>query len=244
MLPAVPTAQVLPAVRPKDLADAAEILVDGGVAALPFNGMYALFGDLEQPHAHKRIMAAKGRVSDKRLAQVTRPEDAAELVDFSRSPWRQRDVLALWRELHGLGIVLPANQHALELQRAAQPTDGTILLVWTEYQPMRTVLEHFRGLGGTALFGTSANKSGLPTSTTTREVWRDFFTEVDVIVADDFTYLPAQRRQSMTLVDLTGTRPRLQRLGSVRISELQAALSAHGFGALHIGPSHMPSSAA
>ncbi len=240
MLRAAPSARVLSALKPPDLVTAAEILLDGGVVALPFNGMFALFGDLEQPHVHQRLLDAKNRPADKRIAQVTLPEHAHELADFSRMAHSEEDVLALWQELHGLGIIVPATRRCHALQAAAQEIDGTTLLVWTEFQPMRVVLEHFRAFGGLALCGTSANKSGLQTYTTVRDVYRDFFNEVDAIVADDFTHLPEQRRRSTTIVDLSGTYPRLHRPGSVRVSELQAALSRHGFGLLRIGPSHAP----
>ena len=243
MLQAPPSARVLSALQSADLARAAVILIRGGIVALPFNGIFALFGDLEQPHVHQRLLAIKGRLSDKRLAQVCLPEQAAELVDFSRACRPERDVLALWQEVHSLGLILPANHRGVAIQErtstraegTGQPTDGTTLLVWTEYPPLRRVLEQFRALGGKALFGTSANKSGQPTSTTTREVWRDFFTNLDAIVADEFSDLPKHRRQSSSIVDLTGDRPRLHRAGSVSTTELNAALMLHGFGGLHIG---------
>jgi L-threonylcarbamoyladenylate synthase len=241
MLHTTPSAQVLSALQPADLAHAAALLADGGVVALPFNGMFALFGDIEQPHTHARILRAKGRSPDKRLAQVTLPEFAHELAVFE-TPEQERKVKALWQEVHGLGIVLEANRRAQVLLGRVQPTDGTALLVWTEYPPMRRVLEHFRAFGGRALFGTSASRSGLATATTTRNVFRDFFTEVDAIVADEFGHLPAHRRQSMTVVDLTSDQPRLHRLGSVRAIELQAALRRHGLGTLNIGPTHAPRS--
>src|SRR6185369_8534280 len=113
------------------------------------------------------------------------------------------------------------------------PGDGTALVQWAEYPPLRKILEQFRALGGKALFGSSANKAGDPATTTTREVWRAFFTEIDAIVADDFAHLTAQRRQSPSIVDLTRDRPRLHRRGSVSPAELQSALALHGFRPLH-----------
>jgi tRNA A37 threonylcarbamoyladenosine synthetase subunit TsaC/SUA5/YrdC len=212
------------------------ILIRGGIVALPFNGIFALFGDIEQPHVYERLQATKGRASDKRLAQVCLPEYARELVDFSRTCRPERDVLALWQEVHSLGLILPANHHGVAIQeRVSEPTDGTTLLVWTEYPPLRRVLEQFRALGGKALFGTSANMAGQATLSTTREVWRDFFTDLDAIVADEFSDVPKQRRQSSSIVDLTSVAPRLHRAGSVSTTELNAALSLHGFGPLHIG---------
>lgn len=234
MLQAPPSARVLSALQSADLARAAVILIRGGIVALPFNGIFALFGDIEQPHVYERLQAIKGRSSDKRLAQVCLPEYARELVDFSRTCRPERDVLALWQEVHSLGLILPANHRGVAIQER-WASDGTTLLVWTEYPPLRRVLEQFRALGGKALFGTSANKSGEATLSTTREVWRDFFTDLDAIVADEFSDLPKQRRQSASIVDLTSVAPRLHRAGSASTTELNAALALHGFGSLHVG---------
>jgi L-threonylcarbamoyladenylate synthase len=227
---------VLSAAQSADLARAAVILIRGGLVALPFNGIFALFGDLEQPHVYDRIMAAKGRLADQRLAQVCLPEFARELVDFDATPASERKITALWQEVHSLGLILPSNPRSTVTAQESAPPDATVLLMWTEYSPLRKVLEHFRALGGKALFGSSANRTGQATFTTTREVWREFFTQIDAIVSDDFAHLPAHRRQSSTIVDLTADQPRLHRRGSVSPAELQSALALHGFPPLQGAP--------
>jgi L-threonylcarbamoyladenylate synthase len=217
---------------PGDLVRAAEMMRVGGVVALPFNGIWALFGDLEQPAVHERIVAAKRRASDKRLAQLVLPESAHQLVDFSRLQAPSDAVLGLWRSVHSLGVILPARPEIDAHLGRIQPTDGSVLLVWTEYAPLRSVLEHFRHLGGTALFATPSNTAGQPTHTSIEHVWNAFFHDVDAIMADDFSHLPAGRRQSSSIVDLRGPEPTLRRQGSASVAELQAALTLHGFGEL------------
>lgn len=226
------TASVLSVHQERDLIHAAEILVAGGVVALPFNGIWALFGDLQRPDVYDRIMTAKQRPADRRLAQVCLPENVAELVDFSRTSFAESNVHRLWRAVHGLGLILPAQPGVDAYLATVQPADGSVLLVWTEYAPLRRVLTHFRQFGGRALFGTSSNRSGLSTHITLREVWVDFSDQVDAVVADDFSYLPAHRRQSTSIVDLKGPRPTLRRRGSVSEPELQTALVRSGFARL------------
>jgi len=226
---------VLSALQPGDLARAAHVLRSGGVVALPFNGIFALFGDADRPAIHERIYAMKCRPADKRIALTTLPEHAHELVDFSRTGAPGHRILELWQDLHALGLILPASARACDLLGRVQSFDGTALLVWTEYAPLRRVLEELRALGGTTLFGTSANRSGQPTATTVRDVWRTFSSDLDAIVADDFSHLPIERRQSTTIVDLTTLQPRLHRLGNVALPELQNALARNGFGALQVG---------
>src|SRR5262245_53522690 len=140
-------ARVLSAVQSADLARAAVILIRGGIVALPFNGTFALFGDVEQPHVYSRIMVAKGRLADQRLAQVCLPEHARELVDFNVTAAPERKIAALWHEVHSLGLILPANRRGGVTVQERGPTDGTVLVVWTEYHPLRKVLEQFRALG-------------------------------------------------------------------------------------------------
>jgi L-threonylcarbamoyladenylate synthase len=222
-------ARVLSAAQSADLARAAVILIRGGIVALPFNGVFALVGDLEQPHVYGRIMAAKGRLTDQRLAQVCLPEFARELVDFNATHASERKITALWQDVHSLDLILPSNPRSTIVAQEGGPSDSTVLLMWTEYPPLRKILEHFRALGGKALFGSSANRSAQGPFTTTREVWREFFTQIDAIVGDDFAHLPAVRRQSSTIVDLTADQPRLHRRGSVSPAELQSALALHGF---------------
>jgi len=222
-------ARVLSAVQSADLARAAVILIRGGIVAVPFNGAFALVGDLEQPHVYGRILAAKDRVADKRLAQVALPEYARELADFDATFAPERQITALWQEMHSLGLILPQRVRGGPSVQEGVPSDGTVLLLWSEYPPLRKVLEQFRALGGKALFASSANKAGQTPLTTTRDLWREFFTQVDAIVAYDFAHLPAHRRQPASVVDLTRDRPRLHRRGSVSPAELQSALALHGF---------------
>ncbi len=185
MLRAAPSARVLSALQPTDLVTAAEILLEGGVAALPFNGVYALV-------SRRRLTAAS--------AELTLPEDAPS------------HVAPLLRELHALGVMLP------------EP------MVWTEYGPLRTVMERVdRPLHAEPLEHTSI-----------RDVFREYFTRVDAIVAADFSDLAPQRRRPPTIVDLSQGQPRLHCIGSVRVLELQDALTRHGFGTLRIGPTHLP----
>ena len=226
-------ARVLSAVQSADLARAAVILIRGGIVAVPFNGAFALVGDLEQPHVYGRILAAKDRATDKRLAQVALPEYARELADFDATFAPERKITALWQEVHSLGLILPQRGRGGPRIQEGAASDGTALLLWTEYPPLRKVLEQFRALGGKALFASSANKAGQPALTTTRELWREFFTQVDAIVADDFAHLPDHRRQPASILDLTRDRPRLHRRGSVSPAELQSALALHGFRPLH-----------
>ncbi len=222
--------------NPTELLLAAQLLSKGRVGVVAFNGIYGIFTNAASHASGKRILAIKNRPSEKKLVLVTAPEYLAEQVDFSQAHYTHAQVVALVRSLHALGVILPAHHNAPRHLLAAKETQQTILSIWTEYPPLRSLLETYRNLGGHALSGTSANRSGHPTHTATDEVWQEFKTAVDFFLAADFTHLPAQRKQSTSILDLTTARPRLHRLGNVTQEEIQAALSLYRFPDLQVTP--------
>jgi tRNA A37 threonylcarbamoyladenosine synthetase subunit TsaC/SUA5/YrdC len=104
---------------------------------------------------------------------------------------------------------------------------GTILNVWTEQRPsspLREVVLELRRRERRALAGTSANQSGWPTITDPTEVVAVFRGRVPLILLDSFEAVPPARRHSASIVDLTGSVPRLVREGSVGAAELRTEL--------------------
>lgn len=112
---------------------------------------------------------------------------------------------------------------------------GTVLVIWTEYPPLRYSMECFRELGGRAWIGTSANKSGQPTHWRFPELVTDFLYDVAALVEDDFTHLPERRRKSTSIVDFTNTIPRFHRDGNVSETEIKRAFKKHHLPGLWVG---------
>lgn len=215
------------------LSTVAGIIREGGIVAFPFNGIYGLFGDMDQPDAAEAIYAAKGRPPGQKLIAVVVPERISEHVDFARVSHTEQQIRELWVDIHALGIILPA----LLVPEGGAPahltvTEGekaTILNIWTEYHPLRKMIEYFHALGGRGLVGTSANKSGEQTHHRFDSLCRDFSLNVNALVEGYFDHLPPERRKSTTIIDLTGSYPRLRRAGNVSEEELRQALSRHEF---------------
>ena len=212
----------------------AEILVEGGIVVMAFNGVYGIFGDADNPEVVKRIIDAKNRPPDKKLILVAAPEDLPEHVDFEKSPFSHQQIVQLQREVHALGVILPASKNAPQHLVVKGETD-TILSVWTEYDPVRSAMTYFRGFNRRAFVGTSANKAGEPTHHRAHEVWEDFKFDVNAVMIDSFDHLPEHRRKSTSIVDLTKSTPRLHREGNVTKDEVQEALKKHGFPELYVG---------
>jgi tRNA A37 threonylcarbamoyladenosine synthetase subunit TsaC/SUA5/YrdC len=221
-----------------DRANAADKLVRGEIIASAFNGIYVLLGDADDPSVPEKVASAKGRPQAKGVALVCPPEFFGEHIDLETAVLREnypfRQVQALLRALHALGVILPA-------ATPGAPThvvqSGTVLNVWTEQppsSPLRHLVRELRRRGKRALAGTSANLSGNPTITEADEVISVFDERVSAILVHNFLDVPSERRRSATIVDMTGSAPQLFREGSVPPDELAAELRRLRLGELMI----------
>lgn len=235
-------AEVLKMTEPAARAEAAEALVGGEIAVIPFNGIFVLVGDADDPGVPERIAAAKQRPRAKGVALVCPPELLGEHISVEGPAQESRTLprlQALYGAVHAVGAILPAARpgappHVVQA--------GTILNVWTEQRPaspLRELVLELRRRGGRALAGTSANQSGRPTITDPAEVTAVFAGRVPLILLDSFKAVPPARRHSASIVDLTGPAPRLVREGSVPAAELRAELRRLELGELAV-PSDVP----
>lgn len=215
---------------------AASLLKEGKNGVIGFNGIYGLFADADCEPAHSQILKIKNRPNDKNGILVVPPEDLREHADISKTVYTHRQIVSLQKYLHALGIILPASKEAPgHLVRQDKEGKGrTILSIWTEYLPVRDLIEKFQELGGRALAGTSANRSGQPTHFDSEAVWKDFNNDVSFVLEADYSALPQIRKQSTSVIDLTGDDPLLHRDGNVSREEIDAALKRFGFPALQV----------
>lgn len=217
------------------LVEVAKIIRDGGIVAFPFNGIYGLFGDIDQIRAAEEIIKAKNRPKDRKLIAVCTPETIDVHSDLSRTKYSKGQIVSLLTDIYALGVILPASTRAPYHLAVGEGLDRTMLTIWTEYSPLRTMIEHVQSWGGRGLVGTSANKSGEATHFDPDRLYADFSVDVQAIVYDRFDHLPPDRKKSTTIIDLTNHRPRLYREGNVPEDELRRALKKHGFPELQIG---------
>lgn len=239
-LPSQSKAIKLDAFSDEDIKQTAKIIKDGGIVAFPFNGVFGLFGDINNKKVIEKINKAKGRPKDKKLVIVTLPELIDEFLNFTKMPYSHEQLKTIWSNLHALGILGPPNEkvasHITNLG-----SDPNLIAIWTEYEPMRKLIKELRAIGGTALFGTSANKTGQPTHTNKTTVWQDFIHDVEAIVEADFDHLPKNRKKSTTIVDFTSETPVLMRKGNAEIEEIQKVFKKLGIKKLLIPKNHQKS---
>lgn len=213
------------------IIETAHIIRSGGIAAFPFNGVWGLFGDADNPKAADKILEIKARDPKKGLVLVAAPDHIYEHVDFSQIKFSEEAIVKAWKDIHALGMVLPASENAPK--RLVWTEKGqTILNIWTEYQPLKSIVCELRKLGVRAMVGTSANISGEATINTfdrLREVFKEL---VEVLVIDDFSHLPETRRRSTSIIDMTGEVVRLRRRGNTSEEEIAQLLEKYGLGKL------------
>ncbi len=228
-------ARKLSVAEPEHLVQTAAIIREGGIVAFPFNGVFGLFGDIDNAATAEAIIEAKDRPKDRKLIAVCTPETIDQLADLSRIRIPTERLIALWRDIHALGMILPASSQSPSHLVVGEGTDSTILNIWTEYLPLRTMMGHYYSLGGRGLVGTSANKGGEATHFDPDSLYIEFRSNVEAVIYDHFDHLPIQRRRSTTIIDLTNHRPRLHREGNVSETELREALRRHNFPELWVG---------
>lgn len=213
------------------LDQAVELLLQGEIIAFGFNGIFVFIGDADQEIAARRIAAVKRQPFDKPLALCCAPEYLEEFVDLHAPAFRYHPfdkVQQLQRGNYNLGLLLPAARTGVA---PYMTHNGTVLNVWMEYPPHypgRYIQEQLRTRGARALIGSSANQHGEPTYVDSLHVLGIFGGMIPAILDHDLSGVPPERRQSSTLLDLTGEIPRLMRRGSLPVEELRGHLDRIG----------------
>ena len=193
---------------PADLEQAASLLREGELVAIPTETVYGLAADAENGPAVARIFAAKGRPMDNPLIVhiadddmlprlVTEiPETAAKLADaywpgpltmiFPKGPCIPDEVSA---GLSTVAVRMPSHPVAQALIRAS----------------------------GRSLAAPSANRSGSPSPTTAAHVLSDLGGRIAAVVDGGECAVGVES----TVVLMTGTRPRLLRPGGITVEMLE-----------------------
>ena len=184
------------------MAEAGEILKQGGLVAFPTETVYGLGANALDEEAAKKTYAAKGRPSDNPLI--------VHIADLSY-----------------LGaIVKEIPEAALKLAEAFWPGPLTMIFEKSEKVPygttggLDTVAVRMPGdeiardliiAGGGYISAPSANTSGRPSTTTAQHVEEDLFGKIEMIVDGG----PVDIGVESTIVDMTVAPPMILRPGAV-----------------------------
>jgi L-threonylcarbamoyladenylate synthase len=187
------------------LARCSDVLRNKGVIAYPTDTFYGLGANPADPEAVRKVFAIKGREMGQPILLLIhdRSEVAAWASTVTLSAERLMD--RFWPG--PLTLVFPAAAHVIpELTGGS----GTIGLRVPGNELTRQLLRHL----GTALTGTSANRSGSRDPRTAVEVMREVGERVDLVLDGG---IAAGDRPS-TIVDVTVEPPQIIRQGIIDIS--------------------------
>ena len=190
-----------------ECARAAVILRNGGLVAFPTETVYGLGADATNDEAVRRIFAVKGRPTDHPL--IVHIASAAQLDDWAKRvpPVAHRLADSFWPG--PLTLLLERSASVSPVVTGGRPTVG----LRVPDHPMALELLHEFG-GGIA--APSANRFGRVSPTSAAHVAADLGDEVDLILDGGSCRIGVES----TIVDLTGDRPVVLRVGGVALDQL------------------------
>lgn len=205
---------IVKAASAEAIKEAAQILRDGGLVALPTETVYGLGANALDGQAVAKIFEAKNRPSFNPL--IVHVADKHEAEKYAHFDDRARAVAAQYWP-GPLTLVLPRNMESgiSDLVSAGLPT---IALRVPAHITARQLLKE----AGIPIAAPSANASGQPSATTPQHVIDSLGDRVPFILADG----ACQVGLESTVLDLTGDLPAILRPGAISADDLEPLLGA------------------
>lgn len=193
------------------LAEAADVLKQGGLVAFPTETVYGLGANGLDPGAVEGIFAAKGRPSDNPLIlHIAEPHEVEKLA---------REIPAnacALMEKYWPGPLTVVLERTRAVPDAVTAGLDTVAIRLPDSLVARTLI----GLAGVPLAAPSANTSGRPSPTTAQAVMDDLAGKVEIVIDAG----PCGIGVESTVVDCTTPVPTLLRPGGVTLEMLMETL--------------------
>ena len=196
-------------------ADAVAVLHSGGVVALPTDTVYGIAVDLGTPGGVERLFAVKRRPPDKGIMLLLADASQADEVGVVGAAARAL-AAAFWPG--GLTLVVPRRPD-VALPAALTAGTATIGLRLPDHAAPRALAAAVGPLPTT-----SANRSGLPEGRDAADIVGQIGDVIDLVLDGG----PAHGGPASTVIDCTGHRPRILRVGAVAPEAVAAVLGAAG----------------
>lgn len=195
----------------EEIRQAAEILKNGGLCAIPTETVYGLAANAFDGDAVERIFKAKGRPNDNPL--IVHIAELSQLDTVARDIPKQALDLAEKYWPGPLTIVLPKGENIPREVSAGLDTVAVRM-------PSHPIASAIIKASGLPLAAPSANLSGSPSPTTAKHVIADLDGRVEGIVASTDCSVGVES----TVVTLCTDTPRLLRPGAVTVEMLEEVL--------------------
>jgi len=192
--------------------EAAELLKEGEIVALPTETVYGLAADALNPEAVKKIFKAKGRPQDNPL--IVHIADQSQLEQLTAGKISTKARKLMQRFWPGpLTIIFPKKEEVPETTSAGLET---IAVRMPAHPLMLAVIES----SGLTLAAPSANTSGFPSPTRAEHVYNDLKGKIPLILDGGFCYFGVES----TVIDLSGDQVRVLRPGGISREEISRFL--------------------
>lgn len=195
----------------EDIALAAKILAEGGLAAFPTETVYGLGADALNADAVGKVYAAKGRPSDNpMIVHISSKDDILKLTPKITGDM-EKLMEAFWPG--PLTMIVP------RLSVIPDTTTGGLDTVGIR-MPDHPVALSLISAAGCPIAAPSANLSGKPSPTTARDVVEDLDGRVDVIIKST----DCQVGIESTVIDMTSDTPMILRPGIITEKDFEEVL--------------------
>ena len=195
----------------KDIDEAASILRDGGLVAIPTETVYGLAANALDPKAVADIFKAKGRPQDNPL--IVHISEFGEIYPLVSEVPEKAKVLAQKFWPGPLTIILPKSDIIPDEVSAGLPTVAVRM-------PSHPIANAIIRSAGVPLAAPSANSSGLPSPTTAQHVIDDMMGKIEAIVDGGECDVGVES----TVITLATEPPRLLRPGGITPEQLESVL--------------------
>jgi L-threonylcarbamoyladenylate synthase len=192
------------------ITEAVKLLRHDGVMAYPTDTLYGLGGNPLSPIAVARIFEIKGRDASKGL-----PLLLGDIEDLRKVAPSVPDVVGVLTEAFWPGPLTLIVKKARAVPATVTGGANTVAV----RLPAHTVPRALARELGFPIIGTSANVSGGLDPVSAEDVRRELGSRVDGIIDGG----PAARGVPSTIVDVTGSRPRIVRRGALSREDIERA---------------------
>ena len=194
-----------------DIAEAAEIIQQGGLVAFPTETVYGLGADALNADAVAKVYEAKGRPSDNpMIVHIARASDIGQLT-----PMLSEDIVNL------IDNFWPGPLTMVLKKKAGVPdrTTGGLDTVAVRMPDSEAALELIRE-ADCPIAAPSANISGRPSPTRASDVIADMDGRIDAVIQGDDCRVGIES----TVLDMTGDTPVILRPGIITAEDIEAVL--------------------